>query len=83
MKPLVLVASPLFVFTKTFTAPELTELGVVNAIDVEDSTVKTAATPPILSSLAPVRLVPVSLLAYPPVFEPEVTCSETIVGAGK
>ena len=42
---------------------------------------KTAATPPTLTSVAPVRLVPVNLFANPPAREPEVTCTEEIVGA--
>ena len=83
MNPFVLVTVPLGAVTTTFTRPEADESGVVNTIDVDDSTVKVAETPPRVRDVVPSKLVPVSLLPYPPALGPEVTCNDVIVGGVK
>ena len=76
----VAVAVPLGVVTATLFAP--TVPAGVTAVMLVDETTTTlvAATPPTVTLVAPVKLVPVIVIAVPPAVEPEVGETEEIVG---
>ena len=75
-----LVAVPPAVVTTTFTAP-VACAGVVAVIWVAELTVKLlAATPPKLTAVAPVRLVPTMVTDVPPRVGPLVSDTELTVG---
>lgn len=77
----VAVAEPLGVVTTTFFAPTVPE-GVVAVSIVEFTTVKpVAATPPIVTLLAPVKLVPTIVNKVPPAAGPVFGLTLAIVGA--
>lgn len=58
-------------------------VGVTAVIEVEDNTtILVAGLLPTVTLLAPVKLVPVILIAVPPEVDPEVGLTEVIVGAG-
>ena len=76
----VAVAEPLGVVTTTFCAPD--PEGVVAVSNVEFTTVKPgAAAPPIVTLLAPVKLVPTIVNEVPPPVGPEFGLTLAIVGA--
>ena len=69
------------VVTDTFTAPAAFA-GVVAVIDVALTTVKlVAATPPNVTAVAPVKLVPVIVTLVPPATGPEPGLTPVTVGA--
>src|SRR5262245_19968808 len=77
-----LVAVPPAVVTETSTAPAACA-GVIAMIVVALSTVKlVAATPPIVTAVAPVKFVPVIVMLVPPNVLPVFGLMEPIVGAG-
>jgi hypothetical protein len=78
--PLALV--PPAVVTNTLAAPA-EPAGVVQVIEVADTTVtEVHALPPIVTALAPVRLVPVMVTLVPPAVLPLVGLMLPTVGAG-
>ena len=77
----VLVAVPPAVVTATLCAPE-DPAGVTAVIEVSlTTTTLVAAFAPIFTVLAPVKFVPVMVIAVPPLVEPEVGNTLAIVGA--
>ena len=76
----VAVAVPLGVVTATFFAPAVP--AGVTAVTLVDETTTTlvAATPPTVTLVAPVKLVPVIVIAVPPAVEPVAGETEEIVG---
>ncbi len=78
----VAVAVPLGVVTATFFAP-IVPAGVTAVTLVEETTTTlVAATAPTVTLVAPVKLVPVIVIAVPPAVEPEVGVIDVIVGSG-
>jgi hypothetical protein len=63
VKPVELVAMPAAVAIVTL--PDLAFAGIVTVILVADTTLKTAAAPPILTHVAPVKLLPVIVIFAP------------------
>ena len=89
MNPFALVAVPLGVVTVTLLAPTFpTEVvdfaaGVLAVIEVAlRTTTLVAATPSTFTLVAPVKLVPVIVIAVPPKVVPDVGEIAVIVGAG-
>ena len=89
MKPFALVAIPFGVITDTLLAPTVpTEVlvcaaGVLAVIEVAlRTTTLVAAIPFTVTLLAPVKLVPVIVIAVPPKVVPDVGEIAVIVGAG-
>ena len=78
----VAVAVPFGVVTATLFAP--TVPAGVTAVTLVDETTTTlvAATPPTVTLVAPVKLVPVIVIAVPPAVEPDVGVIDVIVGFG-
>jgi len=78
----VAVAVPFGVVTATLFAP--TVPAGVTAVMLVDETTTTlvAATPPTVTLVAPVKLVPVIVIAVPPAVEPEVGVTEEMAGSG-
>ena len=75
------VNDPAGVVTTTSLAPEVEENGVTAVICVAETTTRlVAATPPIFTLVAPVKLVPVSVKAVPPNCEPYVGLTLAMVG---
>ena len=76
------LAVPLGVVTATLFAP--TVPAGVTAVTLVDETTTTlvAATPPTVTLVAPVKLVPVIVIAVPPAVEPEVGVTEEMAGYG-
>ena len=76
------VAVPPGVVTSTLFAP--TVPAGVTAVTLVDETTTTlvAATPPTVTLVAPVRFVPVIVIAVPPAVEPEVGVTEEMAGSG-
>ena len=76
------LAVPPGVVTATLFAP--TVPAGVTAVTLVDETTTTldAATPPTVTLVAPVKLVPVIVIAVPPAVEPEVGVIDVIVGCG-
>ena len=79
----VAVAVPFGVVTATLFAPRVP--AGVTAVTLVDETTTTlvAATPPTVTLVAPVKLVPLIVIAVPPAVEPEVGETEEIVGGAK
>ncbi len=79
----VAVAVPFGVITATLFAP--TVPAGVTAVTLVDETTTTlvAATPPTVTLVAPVKLVPVIVIAVPPAVEPVAGETEEIVGGAK
>ena len=83
MNPLVRFAVPPGVVIDTFFAPAL-PAGVTAVTVVELTTLtEVAATPPIVTELAPVRFVPVIVIAVPPLVGPTFGETDEIVGVAK
>ena len=82
MNPFVDVAEPVSVLvTTTFLAPAL-PAGVVQVIDVaETTTTLVQALPPTVTAAPAAKLVPVMVIAVPPAVLPEVGETEVMVGA--
>ena len=78
----VAVAVPSGVVTATLCAP--TVPAGVTAVMLVDETTATlvAATPPTVTLVAPVKLVPVIVIAVPPAVDPDVGVIDVIVGCG-
>ena len=77
-----LVAVPTEVVTATLCAPAV-PAGVMAVMDVLDTTTTlVAGLPPTVTLLAPVKLLPVIVMAVPPKVVPEVGETLEIVGAG-
>ena len=75
-------AVPPAVLTSTVCEPEA-PAGVTAVIDVGETTVKlAAATPPTVTSVAPVKLVPVIVMDVPPPTGPDTGLTPVMVGAG-
>jgi hypothetical protein len=82
VKALVLVAVPPGVVTETLTAPA-GAAGVVAVMDVAEVTVKAVAgAEPNVTTVAPVRLVPVIVTMLPPAVVSLAGLTEVMVGAG-
>ena len=82
MNPFVKLAVPPAVVTATVFAPAV-PAGVTAVILVgETTTTLVAATPPMVTLDAPVRFVPVIVIAVPPNVDPDVGETEDTVGAG-
>ena len=82
MKAIVLDALPPAVVTATVCEPDVPS-GVTAVIDVGETTVKlAAATPPTVTSVAPVKLVPVMVINVPPPTGPDTGLTPVMVGAG-
>jgi len=82
LKALTKLAVPPEVVTAMLLAPAV-PAGVTAVIDVDDTTTTlVAATPPTVTLVAPVKLVPVMVMAVPPRVEPEVGLIPEIVGGG-
>ena len=80
MKPLVRLAVPPGVVTDTVFAPAV-PAGVTAVTVVELTTLtEVAATPPIVTELAPVKFVPVIVIAVPPLVGPTFGETDEIVG---
>ena len=80
MNPLVRFAVPPGVVTDTVFAPAV-PTGVTAVTIVELTTLtEVAATPPIVTELAPVRFVPVIVIAVPPLVDPVFGLTDEIVG---
>ena len=80
LKALTKLAVPPAVVTAMLLAPAV-PAGVTAVIDVDDTTTTlVAATPPTVTLVAPVKLVPVMVMAVPPRVEPEVGLRLTMVG---
>ncbi len=80
MKPFVRFAVPLGVVIDTVFAPAV-PAGVTAVTVVELTTLtEVAATPPIVTELAPVRFVPVIVIAAPPLVTPALGLMPLIVG---
>ena len=70
------------VVTKTLAVPTV-PAGVVQVIEVAETTlIEAQAAPPMVTALAPVRLVPVRVTAVPPAVLPLVGLMAVTVGAG-
>lgn len=83
VKEFALVAVPPGVVTETAFAPTV-PAGVRAVMEVEDTTTTlVAATPAIFTIVAPVKLVPVIVIAVEPAVEPVFGFTEAIVGAAK
>jgi len=79
---LALVAIPPIVFTEILCVPTL-PAGVIAVMDVADATITlVASTPPTVTIVAPVKLLPVIVIVVPPVIGPETGLTDAIVGAG-
>ena len=77
------VVVPLGVVTVTFAEPAA-PAGVTAVIEVAEITTRLVAeVPPTVTLVAPVKLVPVIVIAVPPRVEPVVGATAVIVGAGK
>ncbi len=76
----VAVAVPLGVVTATLCAPTV-PAGVTAVTLVDETTTLVAATPPTVTLVAPVKLVPVIVIAVPPAVEPDVGVIDVIVGS--
>ena len=82
MNPAVKFAVPPAVVTATVFAPAV-PAGVTAVMLVEETTTTlVAATPPTVTLDAPVRFVPVIVIAVPPEVDPDVGETEDTVGAG-
>jgi hypothetical protein len=82
VNPFVKLAVPPAVVTATVFAPAV-PAGVTAVILVgETTTTLAAATPPTVTLDAPVRFVPVIVIAVPPNVDPDVGETEDTVGAG-
>jgi len=82
VKALVAVTVPPGVVTATSFAPAV-PAGVIAVIEVAlTTTTVVAATPPTVTALAPVKLVPVMVMAVPPDKMPVLGLTDAIVGAG-
>jgi hypothetical protein len=80
VKPAASVAEPPGVVTTTFLAPAV-PAGVVKLIDVSLMfTRSVAATPPTVTTVVPVRLVPVKVTVVPPAVVPETGLMAVTVG---
>ena len=77
-----LVAVPPAVITTISLAGPAVPAGVTAVIVVDETTVKVVATPPIVKLVAPVRFVPVIVIAVAPNVEPELGDTLIIVGNG-
>ena len=77
-----LVAVPPSVVTATLCAPAA-PAGVTAVIEVAlTTTTLVAAAPPTVTLVAPVKFVPVIVIAVPPLIEPEIGLTLVMVGAG-
>lgn len=82
VKAITLDALPPGVATATVCEPDV-PAGVTAVIDVGDTTVKlAAATPPTVTLVAPVKLVPVIVIEVPPPTGPDTGLTPVMVGAG-
>ena len=82
MKAITLDALPPAVVTATVCEPDV-PAGVTAVMDVGETTVKlAAATPPTVTSVAPVKLVPVIVMDVPPPTGPDTGLTPVMVGAG-
>ena len=68
--------------TATLLAPAVPAGVTAVTLVAETTTTLVAATPPTVTLLAPVRFVPVIVIAVPPRVEPLVGVTDVIVGAG-
>ena len=75
-------AVPPAVVTATLFAPAVPAGVTAVMLVAETTTTLVAATPPTVTLLAPVRFVPVIVIAVPPRVEPLVGVTAVIVGAG-
>ncbi len=83
MKPFVRLAVPLGVVIDTVFAP-IVPAGVTAVTVVELTTLtEVAATPPIVTELAPVKFVPVIVIAVPPATDPALGATDEIVGGSE
>ena len=79
----VAVAVPFGVVTATLFAPAVPAGVTAVMLVAETTTTLVAATPPTVTLVAPVKFVPVIVIAVPPAVEPEVGETEEIVGGAK
>ena len=70
---------PLAVVTKTSKVPDV-RVGVTAVIEVADTTVNAALTPPNFTAVAPVKTVPVIVTVVPPAAGPLVGLTAVTVG---
>ena len=77
------VAVPPAVVTATLFAPAVPAGVTAVTLVAETTTTLVAATPPTVTLLAPVRFVPVIVIAVPPIVEPLVGLTDVIVGGTK